>query len=244
MQTNFSNYIAYVDESGDHGLHNINRDFSVFCLSLCLIEKSEYIENIMPAFLKFKLKYWGHDNIILHEREIRKSENQFSFLLESKERREEFYHDLNQLMTNANFKVFSAIIYKDKLVDRYPNPWNPYGVSLQFCLEGLLPYLLGKDEKEKSLNIIFESRGKNEDTDLELAFHRIVQNRSNWGWKNPDFTKVNFIPLFAKKASNLAGLQLADLIARPIARKWMRPNQKNRAYDIIKPKIVFQKNFP
>ena len=39
------------------------------------------------------------------------------------------------------------------------------------------------------------------------------------------------------KTSNSAGLQLADLVARPIGIKHIRPQQPNRAYDIIQAKL-------
>ena len=43
--------------------------------------------------------------------------------------------------------------------------------------------------------------------------------------------------VFASKWINSAGLQLADLTARPIALSCLRPDQPNRAFDIIEPKI-------
>ena len=39
------------------------------------------------------------------------------------------------------------------------------------------------------------------------------------------------------KASNSAGLQLTDLMARPVTLKHLRPQQPNRAYDIIETKF-------
>jgi hypothetical protein len=39
------------------------------------------------------------------------------------------------------------------------------------------------------------------------------------------------------KTSNSAGLQLTDLVARPIGIKHIRPQQPNRAYDIIHAKL-------
>lgn len=39
------------------------------------------------------------------------------------------------------------------------------------------------------------------------------------------------------KSSNSAGLQLTDLMARPVALKHLRPDQANRAYDIIENKF-------
>ena len=37
---------------------------------------------------------------------------------------------------------------------------------------------------------------------------------------------------------NSAGLQLADLIARPIGLNYLKPQQGNRAFEIIKDKIL------
>ncbi len=76
---NYSEYIVYVDESGDHGLKNINRHFPVFALSFCLVRKDEYLEKIVPDIQELKFKYWGHDMVVLHEMEIRKPPRDGSF---------------------------------------------------------------------------------------------------------------------------------------------------------------------
>lgn len=39
------------------------------------------------------------------------------------------------------------------------------------------------------------------------------------------------------KKSNSTGLQIADLIARPIGRQILKPEQSNRAYEIIEKKF-------
>jgi len=46
-----------------------------------------------------------------------------------------------------------------------------------------------------------------------------------------------FEPVLSHKICNSSGLQLADLIARPIGRKIMNLAQPNRAYDIIQTKF-------
>lgn len=94
------------------------------------------------------------------------------------------------------------------------------------------------------MHVIFECRGKDEDADLELEFRRIVTGASRWGWVTRDFSVINFVPVFAKKSENSVGLQLADLTARPLAVKMLRPNQANRAYDIILTKLERLKTFP
>ncbi|MBN2443509.1 MAG: DUF3800 domain-containing protein [Spirochaetales bacterium] len=43
---------------------------------------------------------------------------------------------------------------------------------------------------------------------------------------------------FKDKHENIAGIQLADLLAHPCARYILKPQQENRAFDIVKPHIL------
>ena len=46
-----------------------------------------------------------------------------------------------------------------------------------------------------------------------------------------------FEVVFADKKTNSTGLQLADLVARPIGLSVVRPEQANRAFDVLKRKF-------
>ncbi len=59
-----------------------------------------------------------------------------------------------------------------------------------------------------------------------------------------DFARTPIEPVFVPKAANLAGHQLSDLIARPLALKAIRPDQANRAFDIVANRIWDFKVFP
>ena len=76
-----------------------------------------------------------------------------------------------------------------------------------------------------------EQRGRREDNEIELAFRRI-RDGSNYRGAMASFELV-----FADKKINSAGLQLADLTARPIGRHVIDPTQSNRAWDIIERKV-------
>ncbi len=39
--TSFSKYIVYVDESGDHGLQNIDANYPYFVLAFCVFHKQQ-----------------------------------------------------------------------------------------------------------------------------------------------------------------------------------------------------------
>lgn len=240
----FSDYIVFADESGDHGLDKIDPEFPMFALSFCMIEKTAYVGSVVPAFQQFKFDFWGHDGVVLHEHDIRKRKGPFTLLLTNPNLRADFYERLNSLMADTPMSIVASVIDKVKLKAKYTQPSNPYGIALLFCMERLLAQLLTKGQEGRTVHVLFESRGKQEDADLELEFRRICANQSIWGWKQTDFTKVRFEPFFVKKAANATGLQLSDLTARPIALHYLRPDQSNRAYETIAPKLVGVKCFP
>ena len=239
----FSDYIVYVDESGDHDLTQANTAFPIFCLTFCVISKEIYADEIVPKFQKFKFRYFGHDLVVLHESDIRKSRGPFTLLLTNAKLRQNFYAELNHIIEQADVQIIASVIKKATLKKKYATPSNPYEIALLLCMERLLDFLLNNGQKGKNVDIIFESRGKREDTDLEVAFRRICDNQSNWGYKTPDFKQLNFTPKFVAKSAHSTGLQLADLTARPIALSSLRPDQKNRAYEIISKKLIC-KEFP
>jgi hypothetical protein len=44
----FSDYIIYVDESGDHSLQVIDEQYPLFVLSFCIFRKVEYANIVGP----------------------------------------------------------------------------------------------------------------------------------------------------------------------------------------------------
>ena len=242
--SDYAEYIVFADESGDHGLDHIDESFPVFSLVFCVFAKEHYQSTVCPALQALKFKYWGHDAVVFHERDIRKQNPPYGFLRTDATLREEFYTDINSLISSSPFGLYSSIIDKTKLKERYKNPYNPYEIALLFCMEKVLVRMCRYNQHKKLIHVIFESRGKKEDAQLELEFRRISSNQSNWGYKNTDFSVCSFEPMFISKQSNCAGLQLADLTARPLGLQAIRPTQANRTYDILKSKLSGQKIFP
>ncbi|MBW4980805.1 DUF3800 domain-containing protein, partial [Marinobacter adhaerens] len=71
----------FVDESGDHGLKTINPEYPVFVLAFCICRKDAYVQHIVPLIHQLKFDFWGHDAVVLHSHEIRKSKGDFAQLL-------------------------------------------------------------------------------------------------------------------------------------------------------------------
>lgn len=100
-----------------------------------MFSKNDYTSTVLPRVNQFKFKFWGHDLIILHNREIRKPEGDFGFLRASDAVREMFFNKLNLMMEELPFHVIATVIDKRILKERYGHPHNPYETALKFCLE-------------------------------------------------------------------------------------------------------------
>ena len=227
---NFSDYIIYVDESGDHSLEPVDPEYPVFVLVFCIFKISDYANTVVPRVETFKFKHFGHDAVILHERHIRKQEHPFEFL-QAQEKRNAFMEEINCLVDNFEFTVIATVIKKLELNEKYVRPPNPYDLALLFCLERAFEFLREKNQHCHVTHLILEKRGRKEDDKLELTFRRICEN------ENYRRKKFNFRILFASKSINSTGLQIADMIARPIGLNILRPNQTNRSWNIIRKKI-------
>src|SRR3981081_4590255 len=109
----FSEYIVYADESGDHSLTSIDPQHPVFVLAFCVVRKSTYIDNIVPAFQRLKFEFWGHDSVVLHGYEIRKAQGDFGVLLNANTRAK-FFDRLNGVIEAADFTIIAAVIDKKR----------------------------------------------------------------------------------------------------------------------------------
>ncbi|MDN5872962.1 MAG: hypothetical protein L0H29_01095 [Sinobacteraceae bacterium] len=49
--------------------------------------------------------------------------------------------------------------------------------------------------------------------------------------------RLPFEAVLVDKNQNLAGLQLADLVCHPIDRHLLKPEQRNRAYEVVEQKF-------
>jgi len=166
----FSDYIVFADESGDHGLQTFSTEYPVFVLAFAMVRKQTYYETIVPALQRMKMEFFGHDQVVFHERDIRKQLPPFGFLRSDPTLRTAFLARMNEVVGNAAFELFCSVIHKDRLKARYANPWNPYDIALMFCMERVRERLLALGQANRRIHVVFEGRGRPEDTALELAF--------------------------------------------------------------------------
>ncbi|MGB5793826.1 DUF3800 domain-containing protein [Poseidonibacter sp.] len=228
----YSDFIIYVDESGDHSLKSIDKGYPLFVLAFCIFDKKSYSINAVKKLKEFKFKHFGHDMVVLHENEIRRDKGFFR-TLKSKEKKENFLNELTTIIEKENFTIIATVIKK---LDLYCHNYSPYDIALKYCMERSYKFLKEKNQENKLTHIVVEQRGRKEDEELELEFRRICDGN------NYPNIQLPFEIIMANKMSNSAGLQLADLVARPIGLSIFKPNQENRAYEIIKKKFHTKTN--
>lgn len=151
--------------------------------------------------------------------------------LQNRQKRAAFMDGLSRLIQEVDFTIVAAVIDKQRLTQQYAYPANPYEIALTFCMERAHAFLRDRGQHARTTHIVVERRGKREDDELELAFRRIRDGANQWG------AIASFEIVFADKKTNSTGLQLADLTARPIGRHVMNSAQRNRAWNVIEPKL-------
>jgi hypothetical protein len=210
----------YLDESGDHVFHDegrlAERGHRYLALVGCWFKQgSEYI-GFQRALEDLKQEHFPHspdEPLILHRRDIVNRSGPF-WRLRDPARKAAFDDDLCALIAAGEFTVCGVCIDKLALKRHYPQPFHPYHLGLGFLLQRYCGWL---NHLNRSGDLIAESRGGQEDARLRGAYAHI--------WTHGDmFHKADFYrrtlttrqAKLKKKSQNIAGLQLADLLAHVV----------------------------
>lgn len=230
-------HVVFLDESGDHSLQHIDRQFPVFALAATIFEGEYYLNKANPMIDRLKYNYWGHRSIIFHSVDIRKQKGDFHILREAKVR-EEFTNELNMLIRDLDFKIIAAGIDKIDHLQQYIQPESPYNLTFEFIMERLFFYFKNTGN---SCMLVAESRDKKENDDLYAVFDRLME-RGNENISAAEFrTYIKGLKFYPKKV-NENGNQITDLIVYPIARKIIGRAAGYQPYIEIKPKFYSRPN--
>ncbi|WP_222622657.1 DUF3800 domain-containing protein [Ramlibacter albus] len=216
-----SDFIVYVDESGDHSLESIDIHYPLFVLSFCVFRIADYNTLTAPAVRKLKFELFGHDMVVFHEMDIRRKRGAFATF--GKEQRDAFMESLALIIAAAPMKIIAVVIDKVRHKQRYSKPAHPYHLAFGFGLERLHRLLRSHGQGDRLTHVICEARGANEDEELELEFRGIRDGDNYRGERLP------FELVVTNKRTNSEGLQIADLTARPIGLSVLRPGQPPKA---------------
>lgn len=207
----------YIDEVGNADL-NASGDPNHRYLSLTgIIVELTYVQKILfPHLEALKNRFFGShpdEPICLHRKELVNRQPPFA-ALRNPETERAFNAQLLQLLQTSEYTVITVVIDKLEHQQRY-QVWryDPYHYALAVLVERFIAWLR---EHNQSGDVMAESRGGKEDRRLKDSFERIYLQGTEYvrpdefaRWLTSKQLKVK------AKDNNIAGLQLADLIAHP-----------------------------
>ena len=155
-----SDYIVFVDESGDHSLASVNLDYPIFVLAFCILPTAAYVDQITPAVRRLKCQLFGHDLVILHEHDIRKKTGPFARL--GKDARDTLLEGLTGIISAAPMTLVAVVIDKVKHKAKYLSPEHPYHLALKYGLERVHHFLQMHGQADRRTAVVCEARGPKE----------------------------------------------------------------------------------
>jgi hypothetical protein len=215
-----SKYRIYIDEVGNNDLGSSNDPNHRYLSLTGIIFELNYIkEEVQPAIDELKKKYFNphpDEPIILHRKELVNKKFPFD-VLKDPEKEAEFNKDFLELLQRLDYKIISVLIDKLDHTQKYSTwKYDPYHYCLEVLVERFFFFLKGL---EMEGDMMIESRGGKEDMRLKKSFRRILDYGTHFIEIEKLQKALTSKELKVKaKMLNIAGLQLADLIAHPVRR--------------------------
>ena len=147
-------YIVYVDESGDHNLVDFDPQYPRFVLAFCIVKIDHYVDHVVPFVQRLKFDFFGHDMVVLHEREIRQRAKPFDILMKE-ETRTMFMERLDELISSSRIGIVATVIRKPEFRERRGTRLNPYEVALEFGLERVFLQLQARGQVGRKTFVVF-----------------------------------------------------------------------------------------
>jgi len=214
-------YRIYIDEVGNHDLTHVDDPNQRFLSLTGVILESDYtLRTLQPELEQIKRQYFQFDPdvpVIFHRKEMVNKIPPFQILRDPKIE-QDFNTSLITSLARWDYRVISVVIDKRAHRDQY-QVWyyHPYHYCLSVLLERFVLFLHYNDHKG---DVMVEKRGGREDYKLQDSYGRLYEkgtdNIPEERWRERLTSKEL---KFRTKGANIAGLQLADIIAHPSRRE-------------------------
>ena len=208
---------CYVDEVGNADLGSSDNPNHRFLSLTGAIVSLDYIRTTLhPEMEALKERYFHthpDEPAIFHRKELVNQLPPFEALRDPAVR-EEFDHELLRLLVEWDYVVVSVCLDKKRHRETYQTwLYDPY----HYCLAVLLErYCFFLSAAKGCGDVLAESRGGKEDRRLKASFERLWEHRTQYVGPEQFQEVLTSRQLKVKpKANNIAGLQLADLLAHP-----------------------------
>jgi Protein of unknown function (DUF3800) len=194
-----------------------------FCLTGCVISREAHHDQIHGRFEAMKTNFFPKQHaatnpIVFRRREIANGEPPFAFC--AAQQQQDFHKQLFDTLYKAEFKAIVAIATYNKSLERGDRAADAYRRCLNFLLFRYVGYLYHQHARG---DVYAEHVGRNEDGFLK---HEYLRTRNYDGAGGEDSAYFRHV-LTSKdlhvedKSKNVGGLQVADLLAAPLMRKFL-----------------------
>jgi hypothetical protein len=218
MQGEKAKYRMYVDEVGNPDLGSSeNPNHRFLSLTGVVIDLRHVEEAVAPGLESLKKRFFGShpdEPVVLHRKELVNKKPPFGSL-RNPDVEQRFNDELLNLLQRLDYAVITVTIDKLEHVTRYQRwRYDPY----HFCLAALVErFVMWLNRRNARGDVMAESRGGKEDRRLKSSFARLCVQGTDQMEATQFLGPLTSRQLKVKsKANNIAGLQLADIIAHPI----------------------------
>lgn len=220
-------YRIYIDEVGNHDLTHADDPNQRFLSLTGVILESDYTLRVLQSEMdQIKRDFFQRDPdepVIFHRKELVNKRSPFHSL-RNPETEQKFNTILLTSLARWEYRVITVVIDKKAHRDQY-QVWHyhPYHYCLAVLLERFVLFLHYTDHRG---DVMVESRGGKEDSKLRDSYTRLYKlgtdNIQPERWRE----RLTSHELKVKpKSANIAGLQLADLIAHSSRREVLIEHQ-------------------
>jgi len=214
-------YRIYIDEVGNHDLAHAEDPNQRFLSLTGVILESQYTGDVFqPEMVQLKREFFQQDPdepVIFHRKELVNKRRPFQ-ALRNPDVEARFNTALLLALARWNYTVITVVLDKLEHRQRY-QVWqfHPYHYCMTVLLERFVLFLHYSGHRG---DVMVESRGGKEDNKLMESYSRLYQRGTDNIPINRWQACLTSHELKAKpKNANIAGLQLADLIAHPSRRE-------------------------
>ncbi|OGJ90704.1 MAG: hypothetical protein A2487_15285 [Candidatus Raymondbacteria bacterium RifOxyC12_full_50_8] len=210
-------YRLYIDESGDHTFNDIVNPARRFLgITGCILESGYYRLTFQPGFEALKQRFFPHSPdqpVILHRTDLINRRGRF-WPLRDKSVETAFNQTLLDFLKNTETTLLTVVLDKKSHMERFHEAaMHPYHYCIVTLVEKYAEFLR---EKNGIGDVLAENRGGHEDIQLKGAYRALLENGTIA--RTPSYFKQVLSSSEIKikpKSANIAGTQLADLLAHP-----------------------------
>lgn len=209
----------YFDETGNGDLHAFKKDPNQKYLSLTgiVVRQDTHDTDLTSQLNNIKTAIFGTENIVFHRRELMAKKAPFEALKDDKVR-EDFDNRCLAIVNGLAGPVFTVSIDKEAHFNKY-KVWQfaPYHYAMVCMLERFVLWL---NRTNNVGDIMGEIRGPTHDAQLRQAARHFYKHGTTVKTEVIQRCLVTKELKLESKAANIAGLQVADILAHPAHRSF------------------------